>query len=296
MRRYLLYVDESGSGNLADDSQNLIITGVIMENNADSEISGYFSYLKKIYKLPEGYSFHSYDLFEGNRSGFSLSAQKAKKLVDSLIEFIKIIPIAASIHYLDKKDLREFLGMSYNKKEYFAGSEEPKRWKDIPYEILASKIFFWFAKYVNNADKTARGAVVAESRREADHALLRAYLRCKTPTQLNSINLKRCSEKMQKQISSIRFEEKTGFWPGLEIADLFSYVAYQVVTGKIRSKKFTEKNFTLLWKTIKNKIEFKKISGADGHTFKSYISPNRVHKISNKIKSVDNPPPKLDSL
>lgn len=292
MRRYLLYIDESGSGNLADDSQNLIITGVIVEDNADSEISGYFSYLKKIYKLPEGSSFHSYDLFENNKSGFFLPVQKAKKLVDSLTEFIKIIPITGSIHYLDKKDLRNFLGMSDNKKEYFSGSEEAKRWKDIPYEILASKIFFWFSKYVNNIDKMARGAVVAESRREADHALLRAYLRCKTPSQLNSINLKKCSDKMQKQISSIRFEEKTGFWPGLEIADLFSYVAYQSITGEIRSKRFTEKNFTLLWKTIKNKIESKKISEADGHTFNSYISPNRVRKISNKIESVNNPPSK----
>ncbi|MFH0854721.1 MAG: hypothetical protein V1891_04485 [bacterium] len=287
MRRYLLYLDESGSGNLASDLQNLIITGVIVEDNADSEISGYFNYLKKIYKIPEGTSFHSYDLFENNKSEFFMSTQKAKKLVDSLIEFIKIIPIKLSIHYLDKKKLRNFLGMSDNKKEYFSGSEEAKRWKDIPYEILASKIFFWFSKYVNSVNRTARGAVVAESRRQADHALLRAYLRCKTSSQHNSMNLRKCSEKMQKQISSIRFEEKTGFWPGLEIADLFSYVAYQYVIGKIRSRKFTERNFTLLWRTIKNKIEAKKISEADGHTFNSYISSNRVNKISNKIKSVN---------
>jgi hypothetical protein len=84
-------------------------------------------------------------------------------------------------------------------------------------------------------------------------------------------------------------KKKTGFWPGLEIADLFSYVAYQSITGKIRKKTFTEKNFTPLWKTIKNKIESKKISVADRRTFNSYISPNKVSKISNKIKSVNNP-------
>jgi GTP cyclohydrolase II len=97
-----------------------------------------------------------------------------------------------------------------NKKEYFSGSEEAKRWKDIPYEVLASSIFFWFSKYVNDIDKKARGAVVAESRRQADHALLRAYLRCKTSSEHNSKSLKKCSEKMQRQISSIRFEEKNG--------------------------------------------------------------------------------------
>jgi hypothetical protein len=98
MRRYLLYIDESGSGNLASNLQNLIITGVIVEDNADSEISGYFNYLKKIYKLPEDFSFHSYDLFENNKSEFFLPIQKAKKLVDSLIEFIKIIPIYGLIY------------------------------------------------------------------------------------------------------------------------------------------------------------------------------------------------------
>ncbi|GEM_PF-2416747 len=287
MKRYLLYIDESGSGNLADVSQNLLLTGVSIEEKIDAGISAYFGYIKQIHGLPEGCPFHSYDLFENSNSKYHLPPQKAKKLAISLIEFIKTVPISISIHYIDKKTLRSYLGMQEGKREYFAGSEEAKRWKDIPYEVLASKMFFWFANSISSQKKDSRGAIVAESRRESDHALLRSYLRCKTPSQYHSKNMKNCSERMQRQISSIRFEEKTGFWPGLEIADLFSYVAYQFIVGKLRSKKFTEQNFTMLWKAIRNKIDVKKISMADSHTFKTYIPSNEVHKISNKVKIIN---------
>ena len=150
-------------------------------------------------------------------------------------------------------------------------------------------MFFWFANHIAH-EKESRGAVVAESRRESDHALLRAYLRCKTPSQHNSRNMRNNSEKMHKGVSSIRFEEKAGFWPGLEIADLFSYVAYQAVTKRIRTKHFTERGFTILWRTIKNKIESKKINEANAHTFQSNISSNRVNKISNKVLAINKKP------
>jgi len=289
MERYILYIDESGQGSLSDHTQNLFLTGVIVEERVDAEISGYFNYIKKIYRLGNE-PFHSYDLFEDQNSSSYLSLKNAQKLVLSLIEFVKIIPIKINIYYLDKKSLRNFLGMGETEDAYFEGSEESRRWLDLPYEILAAKLFFWFAKCINSKNN-CRGAVVAESRRESDHAVLRAYLRCKTPSQYNSQNMKNCSEKMQKRISSIRFEEKIGFWPGLEMADLFSYVAYQSKNRKLRKKHFRERNFILLWKEIRHKLEYKKISITNGHTYKTHISPNRVRKISNKVKSVHSPIP-----
>ncbi len=288
MQRHLLYVDESGFGNLADSRQNLLLTGLIVEEKEDSEISAYFNYIKKIYKIVEGTTFHSYDLFENPKSKLYLTPKKALKLVASLIEFIKIIPIKVSIRYLDKKRLRDFFKMKDGENRYFTGSEEAERWKDIPYEVLASKIFFWFADYVAS-DKKSRGSIVAESRKESDHALLRSYLRCKTPSQYNSQNMRKCSEKMQRVVSSIRFEGKIGCRPGLEIVDLFSYVAYQSITNKLRTKHFKERNFASLWRAIKSKIDNKKISEANNRTFKTYLFSRRVYKISNKVKMVNNP-------
>jgi hypothetical protein len=297
MKRYSLYIDESGSGNLTDYSyNNLLLTGIIIEEIHDIEISAYFNYIKKIYKLSEYIPFHSYDLFENSKSKSYLPLNKAVKLINSLTEFIKIIPVKASIYNIDKTKLRFFFGMK-GKNDYFSGSEESERWKEIPYEILSSKMFFWFADNLT-ANSEHRGAIVAESRKEADHALLRSYLRCKTPSQHNSQNMRSASEKMQKRISSIRFEGKIGFWPGLEIADLFSYTAYQVVNKKIRSKHFRDRKFTNLWHAIEKKIYNKKINVATNHTFKTYIPSSRVNKISNKVKQINNKPreSELDTL
>lgn len=288
MKRYSLYIDESGSGNLADYSyKNLLLTGLIVEEIHDFEISAYFNYIKKIYKISEHIPFHAYDLFENSKSESYLPSKKAAKLVESLTEFIKIIPIKVAIYNLDKTKLRSFFGMKEKQNDYFVGNEESGRWKEIPYEILSSKMFFWFADQLNFANEN-RGAIIAESRKEADHALLRSYLRCKTPLQHNSENIRRASEKMQKRISSIRFEEKIGFRPGLEIADLFSYTSYQVINKKIRSKHFTDRKFTNLWHAIEKKIYNKKINVATNHTFKTYIPSSRVNKISNKIERVNN--------
>lgn len=285
MQRHLLYVDESGSGSLTDYYYSyLFLTGIIIEDKVDLEISAYFNYIKKIYNIPETQAFHSYDLFENIKdSKILLSPKKAKRLVLSLIEFIKVVPIKVSVYYIDKRKLRFFLGMKVGEKSYFRGiQEKSERNQDIPYEILSTKLFFWFSNFLTT--KKSLGAVVAESRDVLDYALLKTYLKGKDTNQFRSENMKVNSERMKNHLTSIRFECKGGFWPTLELADLFSYIAFLKITGKIRKRFSTQRDLNKLWKAIETKIERKRIISSTKHTFQTYLGSGRVNRISKLVK------------
>lgn len=287
MKRYTLYIDESGSGELTDHRHDfLILTGLIVEHDEDMKISAYFNYLKLISGLPHNKPFHSYDIFEDNKSPLYLTDVKSTKLADSIRELIKVVPIKINIEYLNKNDLRKFLGMNSESNHYF--KMNMKENISLPYEILASKIFFWFADFLKG--KKAIGAIVLESRSELDHPLLKTYLRSKSSAQYSSANLKKKTETMKKYVTSIRFEGKGGLWPILELADLVSYLAYQNKNNSMA--KLKGRGVSKIWTGIKNQLDDKKIKETNKNGYKAHIPKNRVRKISNYIKLLEDEQPR----
>ena len=273
MKRYTMYLDESGIADLTDKQYpDFLLTGLVLDHDEDSEVSAYFNFIKRKYRLDGERSFHAYDLFENKTSKFYLPDTRAKKLCESLSELINIAPLSISITSLNKAELRNFLNIQGD--DDFKGSEQKKRDKELAYEVLSTHLFFWFGSLTKK--EHARGALVAESRRNADHTLLRTYLRCKEPDTFQLGVLKKSCNDLRGSITSIRFENKIGVWPGLELADLISYVSFLKLYGRIQ--KFKHRGLTLLWASVEKKIEKDKIQIITKPGFKKYIHQNRVRK------------------
>ena len=277
MKRYSLYLDESGIADLTNTSyKNFLLTGLVMKHDEDRELSGYFNFLKRRHHLDQEKSFHAYDLFENKYSSKYLSEDKAKRLCLSLSEFIKIIPIKIKVVSVDKNLLKSFLRIKTS--DDLKGSEEKRRDKEIPYEILSAELFLWFSNFVKK--ERGRGGIIAESRKNADYTLLRTYLKCHEPNSFRQKSLKKSCENMGRHISSIRFESKIGVWPGLELADIISYISFLKLNKRIRKSQFRKRGLIDVWHQIEKKMEDKKIRSFSNSESSKYINPDRVRKMS----------------
>lgn len=278
IKRYVLYVDESGISDLTDKMySNFLLTGLALDHEEDLEMSGYFNFLKRRYHLDQSRSFHAYHLFEDRSCDVYLSDAKAKRISESLAEFINISPIRVCVHSLEKSRLKSFLNIQSD--DDFKGSEKQRRDKELPYELLSGHIFHWFADLTKY--KNARGEIVAESRKSSDYTLLSTYLRCKNPDAFTTNLIKKSCQKMNTVISSIRFESKIGIRPGLEVADLISYVSYLHLNRRLQ--KFRKRGLVRVWHAIEKRLEKKKIQVVTNSGFVKYTRADRVRKKSNMI-------------
>ncbi|TSC65505.1 MAG: hypothetical protein G01um101477_452 [Candidatus Doudnabacteria bacterium Gr01-1014_77] len=272
MKRYTLYIDESGSGNFLDvrGHHMLILTGLAIENEVDKSVSAYFRFIKQKFSLPDNESFHSFDVFENPDT--KLSEDKQRRLIKSLREFFTMIgPLKITITTVNKRSLLEYLGINAD----FFNNKDFRSMMELPYEALATKLFFWFADILNK--EKSLGGITLESRKDSDLAVLRAYLRALDKNKFTTKYTKKSSERIKKRITSIKFETKKGLWEGPEIADLISFVSYQHLNNKMRS--FAKVGLSDLWKVIKNKIDDKKISDLKTLGFVRLIGEDRVNRI-----------------
>lgn len=274
MKRLVLYLDESGIANLIDVSQRyFLITGLIIDEIEDRALSGYFSFLKRRHFFKDDKSLHAYDLFEGSER---LNESKSKKLTLSLSEFINITPFKVIVVSVEKSSLKSYLNIKSN--DEFEGDEKKRRDRELPYEILSSYIFLWFSNYAKK--QNARCAIVAESRMGADHTLLRTYVRCQQKDTFKDKNLVRSCGNMRRNISSIRFESKSGVRSGLELADIISYVSFLKLNKRLAKREFTKRGLSIIWHEIEKKMEKNKIQTFTKSRFSKFINPNRVRKTS----------------
>lgn len=269
MRRYILYVDESGIASLTNKTAKyFILTGLLIDSSKNSEISAYFSFIKRKCNLNPPDNFHSYDLFEN---------KKSQEISEILSSFITTTPLRYNIVMLNKYKLKRYFGFNSN---YFKGSQERKKDKEIGYDILASKLFFWFAGFLSK--QRAIGEIIIESRGRPDAILFDTYLNCREPDNFTNQKIKNLSKKCQRWIVSIRFENKIGVCGGLELSDLISYIAYLYITKKLQG--LEKKGIKGIWKSIKkNNTLLRKsvIKEVKKSEFIKYLKSSRVRKISN---------------
>lgn len=279
MKRYIMYLDESGVGSLNDyQDKAFILSALIIQENEDIQFSSYFNYTKKKYKISDNRPFHSYELFEDKKSKHYLTTKKAKSFIKSLSEFINISPFKVIVTAIDKEELRRFLGIP--KKFKFKPKEDNFAFRDLPYEVLGRYLFFWFANFLKKKGNDSIGHIVAESRESGDQALLRTFLDSQQENKF-----KKDARLFRSFVCSIGFEKKLGLSGGLEMIDLISYFSNQFLRREL-IKSFGKKGGRLLWKNLKQKLEKQKIQRIRKSGFVKLIPNAKIRKLSNFIKKI----------
>lgn len=279
MARHIMYIDESGAGSLNDfQSKFLLLTGLVVQEEEDIKVSTYFNYTKQKYGISKDIPFHSYDLFERKaRSPQYLFPKRARGFLKSVSEIIGLSPIRVIVVAIKKDDIRKFYNIP--PKYRFSPTSDRFGFKDLPYDILAKELFFWFARYLSR-QKLALGHIIAEARGYSDHALLQTFLDAQEEARfLANSRENRTASKFKKRVSSISFEKKNGLRGTLEMADLISYFSYQSLQKNLRL--FTKSGGQLFWKCIKGKMEKQKIQTIRGAGFQRLLPYVKARKLAN---------------
>lgn len=213
-----LFIDESGKSSLAEvESEPFVLTGAILENREIQTVEGFFAYIKRKFGIPADKPFHSYDIYENPRT--QLKDSDLLLLSNSLAEFISLIPIQIQIVLINKSDFKLALGIKSN--DDFKGSADRKEMRNYPYRVMASFLFVMFGKYLEKNNSV--GQIIADSRRGADHQLLKTLNLCKegaVPFKEEYI------KSIKKNLTALCFAEKGFLSGGLEVTDLISYVSF----------------------------------------------------------------------
>ncbi len=281
MRQFLMYMDESGVANLANKSRFFVLSGILVEDAVDNDLSAYLRYLKRRHGIEEGVSLHAYDIFENKLNELYLKDyKKCKKFTASISEFVENAPFRVLVFYIDKNDLREKIGAP--KGYSFKGGKGHKDDKELSYEILARKLIFEFARILKK--EKAIGSIVAESRRGADRVLLKTYLESQDPQSfIKKSRIMKQAETAKQLIHSICFASKKSLKGALELVDIISYCAYNDLAGKFPIKRNDSRGIKVMWQKIKNQMGAsapKKITKYD----MGELASNRINETSNRIK------------
>jgi hypothetical protein len=268
MQKSTLYIDESGKSSLlSNEKEPFILTGVILDDQETITIEGFFTYIKRKYHIDETKPFHSYHIFENKNT--KLSNKSLLELSNTLAEFISLIPIKITVLEIDKRLFKEAIGLEDPKE--CKGSKKRKEVPELPYKVLASQLFIWFAQYLKSENRI--GQVFSDSRRGGDHQLLKTLNLCKEG-HLPQINGD-LSVLIKERITALSFAEKNFLSGGLELTDLISYITFFRVRKLLAQNK--KKGIDILWNEIKNKNPLQKVSTSEIRNFLG-IKKDEVYK------------------
>lgn len=244
MYKQTLFIDESGKSSLAEKADEpFILTGVILKEEDINTVEGFFNYIKRKYQIDSSIPFHSYDLFENSKS--KMTDIKAKKLLNTIAEFISLIPIKVSVFSIDKSVFKSSLGVKTEND--LKGTANKRAMREFPYRIMSSRLFAWFAEYLNISDSI--GQIIVDARVGGDQQLLRTLNICKDPNGPIDENI---SKLIKEKCNAICFAEKYFFSGGLEITDLISYASFFHARKKMNS--MSSIGLQTVWKEIRKNL------------------------------------------
>lgn len=281
MRHFLMYMDESGVANLAKDSQYFVLSGLVVEDKVDNDLSAYLRFIKRRHELSEEVSLHAYDLFENRTSNSYLPDTNSKSFTASISEFVENAPFKVLVFYVDKNELCRKIQAPEGYS--FKGSKRHKQDKELAYEMLARKLFFEFAKILRK--EKAIGSVIAESRRSSDDVLLRAYLDAQDPqTFVSYPTIQKQAEMSKEYIHSICFASKKSLKGALELVDIISYCTYGELTGMFPPRRNDRRGVKVMWMRIKTQIGESKIQKISTRAMSGLI-PDRIDETTKRIQA-----------
>jgi hypothetical protein len=260
MRKYTLFIDESGKSSLlSKETEPFIITGVILEDKEISTVERFFIYIKSKYNIDTTKPFHSYHIFENIHT--KLPNYKLKKLSKTLGDFLSLIPIQVTVLKVDKTVFKKAIGLTSTTQ--CKGSKKRKAIPKLTYQLTVSLLYKWFAQTLKSND--GLGQVIVDSSRKYNTSILKTWNLCQEG-HLPMINGK-LSELIKDRVTTLCFAEKCFLSGGLEITDLISYITFFHVRELITENE--KIGIPLIWNVIAKKeklttideIEIKKFFG-----------------------------------
>lgn len=243
---YILFVDESGKSKLSDQGDHFLLCGLIINKDLHSALSSYMVSLKEKSGISSNENIHAFDLFETEKV-----RENHHKLthINTFFKRLCMLVQGADMRCLIvriKKD--EYKNLIVKKAKKIGMSERAvmgvlKRHDlhDFLYEALARKLILEFGHFLEQED--AYGEVVAESRRQDDDAVLRAFIDSTQTSRFKDGTVYHLwSGQSFKRIYSLIFQNKKGLSFGLEVADLFAWAHFNKHYGKTRAFRSAAKN------------------------------------------------------
>ncbi|MEK7621767.1 MAG: DUF3800 domain-containing protein [Patescibacteria group bacterium] len=243
-QNYILFVDESGKSKLPDTTGNgkFLLSGVIMDKSLHLALSDYMISMKEKHSISTYENLHAFDLFENEKAkrGEKL---KIKEIEDFFARFYNLIQGAEMYSILlriDKQNFQKQISKKAKKlkvkNERVAKELKKQDLHDFLYESLARKMILEFGHFLSGRD--AYGEVVAESRRQDDDAILRAFIGATGTSKYQEGTLYNVwSRQSFEHIHSLTFQNKKGLSFGLEVADLFAWGHFNLEYGLSRHYK-----------------------------------------------------------
>ena len=255
-----LFIDESGKPDLTDAKyRHFILTGISISSSEFEIVSGYFSFIKKKYGLPEEFPFHTYNLLEDPSSPTKLSESQTVTFVKTMREFIETIPLGITIVSTDKM---EFIRRYHLSTTMLKGPPENKERNRIIYKLSSLVMFEKFANLLESKDKL--GTIHTDSRKYLDTEPLKSFLDIKEPilkgNKTNPVAV------AAGRLCSIEFADKSALSAGLELADFVSFVAFARLQRKLRRFRLER-----VWRLIQTKLEGKDFIDLKEEMVKRYI-------------------------
>lgn len=271
-----LYIDESGKSSLIDNAEEpFILTGVLLDQEEKSPIEGFFNYIKRKYKINPNIPFHSYDIFE-NPLSRTLTDAEAGSLLESLADFISLIPIKIHIAAVNKKQFKSALGIRSD--DDFKGSKKRKEMPEFPYRICACILFKWFAMSLKK--NKSIGEIIVDARRGGDYQLIKTLYASKQPN--NGYMDAESAKLIADKCTAICFAEKRFLSGELELTDLISYTAFFHARRKMSS--MSKIKLDIVWAEIKKKLYRRDLDRISEDRVRAFfkVEKGKVHKYLKK--------------
>lgn len=258
-----LFIDESGKADLLNKQySDFILCGVLIGNPELSIISGYFSFIKRKYKLPEHIPFHTYDLLENSYSSYKLKTRQIPMFVQSMQEFLQLIPLVIYVVHIHKPS---FMSMHAIEEKDLKGSQENKQRNGVLYYLSSVVMLSRVTKRLEL--QNTQCAIHVDSRKYLDNQLLKAFIDIKEPTlRTKNGNQNNFVALQAKRLCSIEFANKTALSAGLELADFVSYVTF----ANIRNQA-ARLHVDAIWPYIQRKLSGRKYTSISKSLGKLYV-------------------------
>lgn len=243
---YILFIDESGKSQFSDSGNNFLLSGLIINKDLHSALSNYMVSLKEKSDIPIDENIHAFDLLENEKRRIRRTGGGT---IYKRIPYTKInaffLKLCSLIEGADLKSLifrikKERYSKKIRSTALKHGVSERaiisylknKDLEDFLYESLARKLILEFGHFLET--ENAHGEIIAESRRENDGAVLRAFIAStnKLTFSEDSHHYRNWAENSFKRIHSLTFQNKRGLSFGLEIADFFGWAHINKMYGR----------------------------------------------------------------
>lgn len=240
---YILFIDESGKSKLSDYGENFLLSCIIINKDLHAALSSYMISLKERSHIPADENTHAFELFEDEKM-----RDRASRGIKKRIPYAKIDALfrkfSSLIEGADMQSLVFRINKTFYKNLIIKTAQRRKvteravvnyikrnGFDDFLYEALARKAILEFGHFLEGED--ALGEVMAESRRQDDHAVLRAFISATNESTFRAKSRYQSWAKNSfKCINSLTFQNKKGLSFGLEAADLFGWTHLNIMYGR----------------------------------------------------------------